>query len=125
MGAAKRHSYINASAIIAHACVERNDVVVIIQRTLTASCAVRNMANMADRKYLDPAYSLIMSYSPSGKLSEGIDAVAAIVGRDRSNVYRWMIAPEKGGTGGFVPALAQRKLHENGRKPDLSMVQAA
>jgi len=74
------------------------------------------MARMADRKYLDPAYSLIMAYAPSGKLSEGIDAVAAIVGRDRSNVYRWMVPPEKGGTGGFVPAMAQRELYEHGRK---------
>ncbi len=52
----------------------------------------------------------------NGKLSDGIDAVAGIVGRNRTNVYRWMIPVERGGTGGFIPAIPQRKLSEYARK---------
>ncbi len=84
---------------------------------LTVNCAMCNKCPMATRKYLDPAYSLIVRFvGQSGKLGDGIDAVAAIVGRDRTNVYRWMIPTEKGGTGGFIPAPAQRKLSEYARK---------
>lgn len=72
---------------------------------------------MANRTYLDPAYSLILKFGgPNGKLAHGIDAVAAIVGRDRTSVYRWMLPEEKGGTGGFVPAQAQRRLAEYSKK---------
>ena len=72
---------------------------------------------MANRKYrdceyLDPAYSLIKGFATSGKLTEGIDAVAAIVRRDRSTVYRWMQPLERGGTGGFIPVEPQRMLSQ-------------
>lgn len=62
-------------------------------------------------KYLDPAYSIIRTFG-DGKLSRGIDAVAEIVKRDRSRVYRWMRPKELGGTDGFIPAQAQRALWE-------------
>ena len=89
---------------------------------LTATCTNRNMRRMARHKYLDPAYSLIMAFAgPDGKLASGIDAVASIVGRDRTNVYRWMIAADRGGTDGIIPSPAQRRLREyatrNARAP--------
>ena len=69
---------------------------------------------MADHKYLDPAYSVIRKYSgPDGRLSAGIDAVAAITGADRTRVYRWMRPREKGGTGGLIPSQQQKKLFEH------------
>ncbi len=84
---------------------------------LTEDCAMCNISPMTTRQYLDPAYSLIKRFSgPDGKLGQGIDAVAAIVGRDRTNVYRWMIPTEKGGTGGFIPGPAQRRLSEYAQK---------
>lgn len=75
------------------------------------------MLPMGKPKYLDPAYSLVRAFAgPDGKIGQGIDTVAAIVGRNRANVYRWMIPTERGGTGGFIPGPAQRKLCEYGRK---------
>ena len=70
---------------------------------------------MAKRTYLDPAHTLIMRFAgQNGKLGDGIDAVAAIVKRDRTSVYRWMLPIEKRGTGGFIPAQAQRELSKRG-----------
>ncbi len=57
------------------------------------------------RQHLDPAHRLISELG-------GIDAVASIVGRSRTSVYRWMLPEESGGTNGFIPAPAQRKLFE-------------
>lgn len=71
---------------------------------------------MSERKYLDPAYSLIKAAAENGSLGRGIDAVAEIVGRNRTNVYRWMIPTERGGTGGLIPTAARRKLHEHARQ---------
>lgn len=69
------------------------------------------MAAMAARKYLDPAHSIIMTFAgPEGALIGAIEAVAEIVGRDPSNVYRWMVETDKGGTGGFIPTAARRRL---------------
>ena len=66
---------------------------------------------MANRKYLDPAHSIISKFSgPSGKLGQGIDKVAEIVGRDRTRVYRWMLPIERGGTGGYIPRKASEML---------------
>ncbi len=61
---------------------------------------------------MDPARSLILQFSVTGKLSEGIDTVAAIVKRDRTSVYRWMLDTSDGGTGGIIPGAAQRELRE-------------
>lgn len=69
------------------------------------------MRRMANRKYLDPAHSLILKFGgPDGKLSQGIDAVAAITGADRTRVYRWMRPQDKGGTGGMIPNRQADKL---------------
>jgi hypothetical protein len=68
---------------------------------------------MPDRKYLDPAHSIILRFAgPDGRLSRGIDAVAAITGADRTRVYRWMRPKEAGGTGGTVPHRQANKLLE-------------
>lgn len=40
----------------------------------------------------------------------GINRTAEIVGRTKSVVYRWTYQKEKGGTGGVVPADAQRAI---------------
>ncbi len=98
---------------------KRNCRLRISHIVLTQDCAMCNISPMSttQRKYLDPAHSLIRKFSgPDGKLGHGIDAVAAIVGRDRTNVYRWMIPTEKGGTGGFIPGPAQRRLSEYAQK---------
>lgn len=71
-------------------------------------------------KYLDPAYSLIMKFAgPSGRLSKGIDNVAAVAGVDRTRVYRWMRPREKGGTGGLIPTKQQMKLLEHAQGAQL------
>jgi hypothetical protein len=66
---------------------------------------------MSERKYLEPAYSLILKFSgPERQLRHGIDAVAAITGADRTRVYRWMRPKSAGGTGGTVPHRQADKL---------------
>lgn len=77
---------------------------------------------MANHKYLDPAHSVIRKFAgPDGKLSAGIDAVAAITGADRTRVYRWMRPREKGGTGGLIPSRQQKKLFDHARKTKMSV----
>lgn len=70
-------------------------------------------------KYMDPAYSLILKFSPSGQLGKGIDAVAAITGADRTRVYRWMRPRDKGGTGGLIPSRQQKKLFDYAQRKKL------
>ena len=70
---------------------------------------------MTERKYLDPAYSVIMRFG-DGTVSSAINAVAAITRRNPSRVYLWMRPEEKGGTGGFIPSRPQRDLIEYARK---------
>ena len=77
---------------------------------------------MTNHKYLDPAYSVIRKFAgPEGKLSEGIDAVAAITKADRTRVYRWMRPREKGGTGGLIPSQQQKKLFEHAKENRLPL----
>lgn len=88
------------------------------------------MPRMAKRKYsrrkhLDPARTVIQRFCGNGKLAQGIDRVAEIVGRDRSSVYRWMLPVEDGGTGGFIPAQAQLRLAEYARRHHLAASEAA
>jgi hypothetical protein len=71
------------------------------------------------KKYLDPAYSLILRFSPTGELSKGIDSVAAITGADRTRVYRWMRPKDVGGTGGLIPSRQQKKLFEHAKETNL------
>jgi hypothetical protein len=40
----------------------------------------------------------------------GARAVAKIVGCSENWVFRWRLATDKGGTGGLIPAKAQKKL---------------
>lgn len=74
---------------------------------------------MSDTKYMEPAYSLILKFSPSGQLGKGIDAVAEITGADRTRVYRWMRPRDKGGTGGLIPSRQQKKLFEYAQRKKL------
>lgn len=77
---------------------------------------------MSDRKYLEPAYSLILKFGgPEGKLSRGIEAVAQITGADPTRVYRWMRSREAGGTGGMIPNRHVEKLLAHARKKRLSV----
>jgi hypothetical protein len=76
---------------------------------------------MSKRTYLDPAYSVIMKFSPTGELGKGIDAVAAVTGADRTRVYRWMRPREKGGTDGVIPAQQQQKLFDYAQKKRLPL----
>lgn len=77
---------------------------------------------MTVKQYLEPAYSLILKFSAEGsRLSDGIDEVARIVGRHRTNVYRWMLPADRGGTGGMIPVQAQRKLFEYAKKKRLNV----
>lgn len=69
------------------------------------------MWRMANRKYLDPAYSLILKFAPEGRLKSGIDRVAAITGRDPTRVFRWMLPKSRGGTGGEIPHEPRKKLY--------------
>ena len=45
---------------------------------------------------LEPARTVV-------EICGGVEAVARMVDRDKSNVYRWGYSKEKGGTGGLVP----------------------
>lgn len=49
-----------------------------------------------DSAHLEPARSII------GRLG-GVDVVASITGKHRTNVFRWMYPPNRGGTGGMIP----------------------
>lgn len=58
-------------------------------------------------QYLDPARTVIAKISGrDADKSQSAKAakVAAILGLDRSTVYKWMMPREKKGTGGLVPA---------------------
>lgn len=80
------------------------------------------MLGMRNHRYLDPAYSVIRKFcGPTGKLSEGIDAVAAITGADRTRVYRWMRPRDKGGTDGFIPNPHDRTLVEYARENGMKL----
>ena len=72
------------------------------------------------REHLDPARSVIRRFcGPHDALAQGIKAVAKIVERDSSSVYRWMLPVEDGGTGGYIPAQAQLRLSEYAKKKRL------
>lgn len=73
---------------------------------------------MANRKYLDPAYSLIMKFGSEG-LWSGIKVVAAATDTDPSRVYRWMRPKNKGGTGGLIPSDRQKQLFDYAQKKQL------
>lgn len=77
---------------------------------------------MANRKYLNPAYGVIVRFGgPEGKLSQGIAAVARITGSTESWVYRWMLPRQRGGTDGRIPSKAQGKLFEYARKKQVPL----
>lgn len=52
---------------------------------------------------LEPAFSIILSFSPSGDYCDGLARVARIVGRSTSAVKRWAYPKSKHGTGGAIP----------------------
>jgi hypothetical protein len=76
---------------------------------------------MSNRKYLSPAYDIIIRFSPEKKLSEAIDRVAEITGRSPSRVYLWMRPEEKGGTGGLIPSRPHQKLAEYAQKKHMAL----
>lgn len=76
---------------------------------------------MRTQQYLEPARSVILKFGDGKSLSDGIDAVARIVGRHRTRVYRWMLPAEKGGTGGIIPGRAQRLLFEYAKRERLDV----
>jgi hypothetical protein len=49
---------------------------------------------------MEPASSIIEQCG-------GVDSVAAVCNRNRTNVHRWKYAKEKGGTDGIIPADCQ------------------
>jgi hypothetical protein len=81
---------------------------------------LRNTSDMANRKYLEPAHSLIRKFGgPERDLSAGIRAVAAIADVHTTRVYRWMVPKAQGGTGGLIPAARQQRLLEYAKKQRL------
>ena len=68
------------------------------------------------RKHLDPARKVIRQFCGGGALAQGIAEVARICRRDPSNVYRWMLPTDDGGTGGYIPTRAQRLLDDYAKK---------
>lgn len=72
---------------------------------------------MTDRKYLEPAASIIRAFGgPDGDLTKGIDAVASITKKDRTRVFRWMRPKDVGGTGGRIPGQQRDVLYEAARR---------
>jgi hypothetical protein len=51
---------------------------------------------MASNGHLDPAKKIIERLG-------GVNVVATVTGKHRSQVFRWMYPPERGGTGGLIP----------------------
>lgn len=92
-----------------------------IDNPLTDTFEYRKVSIMANQKYLDPAYGVIMRFSPEGKMSQAIASVAAATGRTESWVYRWMLPKERGGTGGLIPSKDQRMLFEYAQKRKLPL----
>lgn len=76
---------------------------------------------MSTPKYLNPAYGVIMRFSPDGKVSQAVSAVAEITGRTESWVFRWMLPKDRGGTDGMIPSKEQGKLFEHARKNKLRL----
>ena len=74
---------------------------------------------MANREYLEPAYSLIKKFGGPKGLWSGIKVVAAVTRSDPSRVYRWMRPKSKGGTGGLIPSDRQKQLFDYARKNKL------
>ena len=74
---------------------------------------------MANREYLEPAYSLIKKFGGPKGLWSGIKVVAAVTRSDPSRVYRWMRPKEKGGTGGLIPSDRQKALLDYARENKL------
>lgn len=60
-----------------------------------------------DDNQLEPAATVIRKCG-DGSLSAGIKVAAGITGLDESSVRRWMMAPEKAGTGGYIPSRHQQ-----------------
>jgi len=52
---------------------------------------------------LEPAYSIIKSFSRTGRYCDGLARVARIVRRSPSAVKRWAYPKSKHGTGGAIP----------------------
>jgi hypothetical protein len=69
---------------------------------------------MKQTEQLEPAKSII---SRAG----GVDAVAAITGRHRTRVYRWMYSTDRGGTGGEIPQKEARKILDHARKNGIEL----
>ena len=57
---------------------------------------------------MEPAKSIISQLG-------GVQAVASVVGKHPSNVYRWMYDVNREGTGGIIPAKDQVRLLEHAR----------
>jgi uncharacterized protein YgbK (DUF1537 family) len=54
---------------------------------------------------LEPAYSIIKKFDPTGqgKVSRGAEAIASRIGLTRSAVSKWALPVKQSGTGGYVP----------------------
>jgi hypothetical protein len=76
---------------------------------------------MSTPKYLNPAYGVIMRFSPNGKVSQAVSAVAEITGRTESWVFRWMLPKERGGRGGLIPDKDQGPILEYARQNKLRL----
>lgn len=63
---------------------------------------------------LNPAHQIIEKCG-------GVDRVAAMTGRHKSRVARWMWAKSRGGTGGLIPAQVQIELLEAARREGIDL----
>jgi len=54
----------------------------------------------------------------------GEKIVAGLIGRSLSTVYKWTYPREQGGTGGWVPTVAQKKLMEAARRGEVDLAPA-
>lgn len=78
---------------------------------------------MTTRKYLNPAYGIIVKLADSvpatlspSVTKRGIAAVCEATGLSPTRVYRFMLPPEDYGTGGLVPARHQQPILDYARK---------
>lgn len=97
-----------------------------IDRHLTETFEYRNVGFgdkliMANQKYLDPAYGVIIRFSKTGQVMQAVAKVAEITGRTESWVYRWMLPKERGGTGGLIPSKDQKTIFEYARRTKMGL----
>jgi hypothetical protein len=69
---------------------------------------------------MDPAETIIRKCG-TGNFARGVNRVSAWTGIDKSQVYRWSYAKNKGGADGVIPAQHHQKILDGARRDDIAL----